>query len=142
MTERTLPGDVPRTLHQANLGDDYKPGGEDRPVVGIEDANVVSSIQARSTATPVDPDGGDLPYALEFETHYPVLDIDIPAHLVPSSTPGHSHLYIDAPLTGRQLWALCDALAEVGILQPGYVRACKTRGYTSVRLPWVRKEES
>ena len=30
--------------------------------------------------------------------HRPILDIDLPAALIPSSTPGHYHLYIDKPM--------------------------------------------
>ena len=141
MTDRQLPSDYPRTFHKANLtGDDYERGGEDRPVVSIDEANVVSSIRSGNTPTPLDPDSTEVPPAAEWVTHHPVLDLDIPVHLVPSSTPGHSHLYIDTGINGRKFWAMCDALAAAGVLQEGYVRACKTRGYTSVRLPWVKKE--
>ncbi len=73
--------------------------------------------------------------------HMVVLDIDVPATLVPSSTPGHSHLYIDAPMDWDVYSALLDALGDAGILEPGYVGASKARGFTAVRLPWVSKEE-
>ena len=57
MTDRQLPSDYPRTFHKANLtGDDYERGGEDRPVVSIDEANVVSSIRSGNTPTPLDPD--------------------------------------------------------------------------------------
>ncbi len=123
-----IPSQIPRTLHVANLdrlGGDYNPDADRAVTTDLDEANVISSI------------GTDV----IFGYHYPVLDLDIPAHLVPSSTPGNSHLYIDVALTADQMWTLCDALAEVGILQPGYVSACKARGYTSVRLPWVKKAE-
>ena len=127
--EHALPSDMPRTLHVANLATtDYDPSGRDRPAIDDpSEANVISSIRR----------GGGNP-----TTHYPVLDLDIPAYLVPSSTPGHSHLYLDVELLDADYWALCDVLATYGILEPGYVSACKERGYTSVRLPWVRKEEA
>lgn len=129
MTPHTLPSTAPRTLHIANLaGDDYQHGGQDRPVTDdLDAANVVSSISSDS-----DSELGPV-------FHYPVLDIDIPAALVPSSTPGHFHLYLDHGMPDADYWELCDALAKAGILQPGYVSACKSRGYTSVRLPWVKK---
>jgi hypothetical protein len=34
---------------------------------------------------------------------------------------------------------LC-CLGKVGILEQGYVNASLERGYTSVRLPWVKKD--
>lgn len=73
--------------------------------------------------------------------HTVMIDLDIPAHLVPSSTEGHSHLYIDFPMKWEQYTKLLDALAEAGIVEPGYVGASKERGFTSLRLPWVKKEE-
>ena len=30
--------------------------------------------------------------------HRPILDLDFPAALVPSTTPGHFHLYLDKPM--------------------------------------------
>ena len=134
MSEHILPSDAPRTLHVANLaGDDYEQGGEDRPATeDLAAANVISSISRGEVPAHV----GGRP------RHWPVLDLDIPAVLVPSSTPGHSHLYLDVEMNDEQFWAMCDALVEAGVLQPGYVSACKSRGYTSVRLPWVRKGES
>ena len=141
MTDHQLPSDYPRTFHKANLaGSDYKSGDVGRPVVSIDEANVVSSIHSGETPTPLDPDSTEVPAAAARVTHHPVLDLDIPVHLIPSSTPGHSHLYIDTSINGREFWAMCDALAAAGVLEEGYVRACKTRGYTSVRLPWVKKE--
>jgi len=71
--------------------------------------------------------------------HRPVLDIDLPAALIPSSTPGHFHLYIDKQLTTSAYVRLLDALAEAGIIEQGYASVSEVRGYTSVRLPWVTK---
>ena len=126
-----IPSQLPRTLHIADLeSSDYTPGAkrDRRPTHDVNEANLISSL-----VQGMEP-GKDA-------EHYPVLDLDFPAHLVPSSTEGHCHLYIDARLTDEQMWRLCDVLADVGILEPGYVGACKSRGYTSVRLPWVKKSE-
>jgi hypothetical protein len=71
--------------------------------------------------------------------HRPVLDIDIPAHFVPSSTPGHAHLYIDQGMTWERYEKLLRALDEAGVLEPGYVNAALTRKATFVRPEWVRK---
>lgn len=71
--------------------------------------------------------------------HAPCLDIDIPAQLVPSSTQGHSHLYIDTVLTWRQYKRLLKALMKANIIEKGYYGASKRRKSTHLRVPWVRK---
>lgn len=71
--------------------------------------------------------------------HRPVLDIDFPAALIPSTTPGHFHLYLDKPMPWGKYKALLKALADAGIIERGYLSASIGRQYTSVRLPWVRK---
>lgn len=71
--------------------------------------------------------------------HRPVLDLDFPAVVVPSTTPGHGHLYLDKVLTWSQYVELLEVLGRVGILEPGYVSASIAREFTSVRLPWVKK---
>lgn len=124
-----LPSQRPRTLHVANLGTDgYDPSGDRRATTALDEANVISSLM-------LDTQSG------ESALHFPVFDIDIPAFLVPSSTEGNTHLYLDVQIADEQYWRLCEVLVECGILQPGYVSACKARGYTSVRLPWVKKSE-
>lgn len=71
--------------------------------------------------------------------HMLAIDLDVPAALVPSTTPGHSHLFIDAPMSWKQYERVLDALRGAGILENGYVAAAKARGFSAVRLPWVRK---
>jgi hypothetical protein len=36
---------------------------------------------------------------------------------------------------------LLDALAECGVIQPGYAEASKRRGGTALRLPWIKKPQ-
>lgn len=71
--------------------------------------------------------------------HRPMLDLDFPAAVLPSSTEGHCHLYIDKALTWEQYEKLLDVMAEIGLLEEGYVRASKARKCTFLRLPWIRK---
>ena len=71
--------------------------------------------------------------------HYPCIDIDIPIRLVPSSTPGHSHLYVDEPITWDTYKNLLVALAEAGIVEEGYLNASVYQGGTTVRMPHVKK---
>lgn len=71
--------------------------------------------------------------------HAPVLDIDIPARLVPSTTPGHSHLYFDLPLLWEEYVALLHALVDAGIVEEGFAEASIKRGQTMVRTPGTVK---
>lgn len=74
--------------------------------------------------------------------HKVVLDIDVPAQLIPSSTPGHHHLYIDVAMR-EEVWAdLVRALAKAEVIEDGYANASLERGFTAVRLPWIKKEET
>lgn len=72
--------------------------------------------------------------------HRPVLDIDFPVSVIPSSTPGHHHLYIDKPMEWTRYQLLLEALADAGVIEQGYANVSIARGYTSVRLPWVKKQ--
>lgn len=71
--------------------------------------------------------------------HAPTLDIDLPCRLVPSSTPGHFHLYIDKAMTWAQYVRLLNVMADVGILEPNYVAASIRDGATILRRPGVKK---
>lgn len=71
--------------------------------------------------------------------HRVVLDIDMDAALVPSSTPGHHHLYINKSLDWTAYTKLLRALVDAGIVQRGYAEASISRGYSAVRPPWVHK---
>lgn len=73
------------------------------------------------------------------ETHKVVLDIDLPAKLIPSSTADHFHLYIDHEIPWHKYERLLLALADAGIVEEGYVRASIARQFTAARLPWVKK---
>lgn len=96
----------------------------DREEVELDRADVVSSLR---------PDG----------KHTLVIDLDHQAWLVPSTTEGHYHLYVDVPdgIEEDKYWPLMLALSQAGVIQTGYYRASKQRGHTDVRLPWVVKVE-
>lgn len=89
---------------------------------GIADAELIASLNA---------DG----------KHRPLLDIDFPAAVIPSSTEGHCHLYIDKELEWKDYKRLLNVLADLGIIEHGYRGASLARGYTALRLPWVKKNE-
>jgi hypothetical protein len=131
-----VPGLTPRKAAQLNQserpplslhGDDpvWDAGvSTDQEVVGVPEANILTS---------------DVPGKPGI--HKLALDIDLPAKLVPTTTPGHCHLYIDHEMPWEAYVKVIDALAEAGIIEKGYARASKIRGYTSVRPPWLPKTE-
>lgn len=74
--------------------------------------------------------------------HAPVIDIDIPCMLVPSSQHGHYHLYIDKEITWAQQVKLLDVLVELDIVEQGYRDAAVAKGYTAVRPVGVLKPDA
>lgn len=102
---------------------DYNNPSDEQLVTNASEANVVTSAIA-----------GEPGY------HTLMLDLDVPARLVPSSTPGHSHLYVDVRMSTRNLNKVLDALADAGVVERNYAKASRVRGYTALRLPWVTKK--
>lgn len=70
----------------------------------------------------------------------PVIDVDLPIRVYPSSTLGHFHLYIDHPMTWRRYRRLLKAMVKAGLVEPGYYAASKARKASHVRLPWRHKD--
>jgi hypothetical protein len=129
MTDKTLPitSAVLRLFKGVEFSDrtpnSYDDNEPDRvETTSLEDAEVVSSEIAGRPGC-----------------HLVLLDLDVPAHLVPSSTPGHSHLYIELPMSWERYEALLAALAAAGIVEPGYLQVSRKRRATHLRLPWVKK---
>ena len=107
---------------------DFGAGYDGSPeVVPLSEANIVSSRIKEGCSN-----AGQ---------HTVAIDVDIPAWLVPSSTPGHSHLYIDAPMSWPVYVRLLDALEAAGVIESGYNRAAQERGFTALRPPWIKKEK-
>lgn len=102
--------------------------GEVVPADRLEDAEVITSIDESS------------PTFFGGRWHRPILDIDIPMQIIPSTTPGHGHLYIDKSLTWHQYERLLSVLADCGIIERGYYNVSVERQHTAVRLPWIKKE--
>lgn len=100
------------------------------PAKDIAEANIATSIRE------------DLGDPLAKPVHALLLDLDIPAWLVPSSTPGHSHLYVDVAIQQDAYFRLLAALAECGVIQHGYAASSIHRGGTALRLPWVKKPQT
>lgn len=109
-------------LDECHSSDESSYPGDCEPVdVGYEDeANLVGSLC----------DDG---------FHRPVIDIDLPCKLVPSSTEGHFHLYIEKAMSYSQYLKLLDAMAEAGVVEKSYVRHVKERKMSMCRPEWCKK---
>lgn len=71
--------------------------------------------------------------------HAPVIDLDWPCRLVPSSTPGHFHLYIDCEVNSGAYFDMLDAMARAGVVEEGYANVSRERGASFVRKPQFPK---
>jgi hypothetical protein len=110
-----------RTYHCEALGDSTGPGtGDIIEPTNEKPANLVSSL-------------------CENGLHYPAIDLDFPAELIPSSTPGHFHLYLDAPMSWEQYIVLLAALADAGVISRNYYELSLRDKQTLLRLPHVKK---
>lgn len=120
--------------HDPNDVADYEPM-IDREEVGLERSNIVSSL--------VKPIPSNFSSDTNDKRHVLAIDLDIPAYLVPSSTSGHSHLYVEVPggIPHHRYMALLSALADAGIIEKGYAEVSIARGHSDLRLPWVRKDD-
>lgn len=100
-------------------------GGEAGPAPEGQSLNLICSALDAHMSVPE-----------EHRQHRPVLDIDFEARLIPSSTPGHYHLYLDGILIPDPLYKyLLKVLAQCGIIQENYAKYSIERGYTAVRKP-------
>lgn len=73
--------------------------------------------------------------------HRPVFDLDFACRLLPSSTPGKFHLYMDGiVLDDAELGELLKVMTKVGIVQEGWSRWHEVDGACCLRLPGVTKE--
>lgn len=128
--EKKVPGILNRQLAKM---EDKKPGDYSEnqltEVNDLERADLVTS-QVKT------PDGTVV-------GHAPVLDIDkINVQVVPSTTPGNYHLYIDRVMDWKKYERLLTALYECGIIEYEYYYLAIRQKYTAVRLPWIKKEMS
>lgn len=98
----------------------YEIVSEDRQHVGLDRALVVGSSD----------DEGN---------HWPLIDIDFSAKLVPSSTEGHSHLYLEKAMSYDDYLLLIHTMHKVGLVGYGNYKALLERKEAHARLPWVRK---
>lgn len=96
------------------------------------EGNLTSSLPAGPLPF-VEPVEGGPVHRVESATHFPCFDLDFECRLVPSRSVGHWHLYLDQAVPADLYWKLLDVMAECGLVEPGWVRSGKARGFTSVR---------
>lgn len=101
-------------------------GDYDSPREQVTDIKTAQVVSSRRTSTS--------------NKHAVLLDLDVPAFLIPSSTPEHSHLYIDVTVPEENYFDLLQILAQCGIIEEGYADASIARGHSDLRLPWVKKK--
>ena len=73
------------------------------------------------------------------DKHIVAIDLDLDAVLVPSSTPGHHHLYIDREMDWDTYEQLLVALFNAGLIEEGYLDVSLRREETHLRTPWTKK---
>ncbi len=97
-------------------------------------------LNSNKSLTSNEPGGQLVSSFLTNGKHSPCLDIDFEAELIPSSTPGHYHLYLDGlELTWEKYKNLLTALAEAGVISSGYKRYSLNYGRTLLRRPGLMK---
>ena len=96
------------------------PGIHDYEPADLAEANMVSSL-------------------LTSGKHAPLIDLDVPHRCVPSSTTGHSHLYIDVQMPWWKYRLLLWVLMFTGVIDVGFYRMSILRRKTLVRKPGVYK---
>lgn len=67
--------------------------------------------------------------------HYPAIDVDLPVIAYPSSTPGHSHLFIDRKMKWKVYDGLLKALVTAGIVEEKYYEASAKEQCSYIFLP-------
>jgi hypothetical protein len=69
----------------------------------------------------------------------PSFRLIVSAELVPSSTPGHFHLYLDAELAWEDYRRLLEAMTLAGLVERGYYDISCVQQMTLLRKPGIRK---
>jgi hypothetical protein len=108
----------------ADSGEDHASSRKPEPLADLATANLITSVRRSDEG---------------LKKHALLLDLDVPHVYLPSSTPGHGHLMIDLQLNHREWETVMLALADAEVLEKGYVDASIARGYSALRLPWIKK---
>lgn len=69
----------------------------------------------------------------------PIIDLDFPHKIIPSTHDGHSHLYLDVPISKFRWFVLMTALYYAGVIEMGFYVWSIRRGGNFVRSPYLSK---
>lgn len=83
----------------------------------------------------------NMTYRDDTEWHAPVIDLDMPCRLLPSSTPEHYHLYIDQAVDWKNYAQLLKALRDCHFISYGYYEAAMKHKETYVRWGTTKQQE-
>ena len=129
-TRAEVPGKIDRMTRFVTGLDE----SSDAPTFQHEDFSTGNlSFANLLTSEPADP------FIREAGMHAPVIDLDFPCELIPSSTEGHFHLVLDRLIPAEAYFTLLDAMVAAGLVEPGYAGSSRSRGYSAIRLPWIKK---
>lgn len=117
-----------KTVYWSVSGDGYSPPYYGEDLGFTDDRNEAKFVSSRVL------DGSG--------QNAPALDIDFPARLVPSSTPGHFHLYLDVEMTWTSYRRLLKALAKAGVIEKSWAKASIASGNTILSVPWRNKPKA
>lgn len=73
------------------------------------------------------------------DIHLPMFDLDYEARLIPSTTEGHYHLYLDQPVKWRHYKRVLRAMARAGMIERGFAKMSIRRKQAFLRPPGVKK---
>lgn len=73
--------------------------------------------------------------------HAPVIDLDLPAQLLPSTTEGHFHLFIGREMRWWRYRLLLWALRRAGLIDKGFYRVSRKFKQSMVWKPGVDSSE-
>jgi len=117
-----------------NGAKDYDP--DDWTIFSEEDDHKFNVVSSQIGSQPPE---GQYQVAAAGALHLPLLDLDFEAALIPSSAPGHYHLYLDKPMPEEKYRSFIKALFDHGIIAEGNYNQMERKGRMFLRLPWVKK---
>jgi len=68
-----------------------------------------------------------------------VFPLIVPAKLIPSSTEGHFHLYLETEMVWEDYLSLMRSMVEAGLLEKGWVDMSERRKMAMLRKPGIKK---
>lgn len=117
-------------------------GTEERPCQPIDGAAWMEVLRASLEAGLITRDTFDDEYPFFADCmgtlFWPELRFDVPMTIVPSTTPGHHHLYLEHEMPWEHYRRFLRALGAVDILEQGYVAAAERREMTMLVKPGMK----